>query len=78
MKSFEEYLNESKTTGKNIQNYGKSWTTEWTQQYFKQMLGFFINGVEEGLKENEKYYKATDIESQLKLVNDIKELLKQF
>ena len=45
-------------------------------EYFKQILGFFINVVEEGLKENEKYYKDADIESQLKLVNDIKELLK--
>ena len=55
---------------------GKSCTTEWVPKYFKQMLGFFINGVEEGLKENEKYYKDADILSQLKLVNDIKELLK--
>ena len=42
MNSLEEYINESKTTGKNIQNYGKSWTTEWTPEHFKQMLGFFI------------------------------------
>ena len=55
---------------------GKSCTTEWTSEYFKQILGFLINVVEEGLKENEKYYKDADIESQLKLVNDIKELLK--
>ena len=61
-----------------IHNYGQSWTTEWISEYFKQILGFFINVVEESLKENEKYYKDADIESQLKLVNDIKELLKQF
>ena len=40
---------------------GKSWTTEWAPEYFKQILGFFINSVEEGLKENEKYYKDADI-----------------
>ena len=40
---------------------GKSCTTEWAPEYFKQILGFFINGVEEGLKENEKYYKDADI-----------------
>lgn len=84
MKQINEYINsnvfESITKIDNIRNYGKSWTTEYEPQKFDDMLKAFLEGVLEGLEENEKVYKdedsaSLDIAASIKLVNKLNKLI---
>lgn len=80
MKRLNAYINESQTSSKNIQNYGKSWTIEWMPDQFNEMLNFFISGLSEGLEDNLKAYKNNIKEfaatkENIKLIEEIKNLI---
>lgn len=61
MKNINNYITESVTSVKSIQDYGKSWTTEHYPEDFNQMMMFFLKGVREGLEENKKYYSDNNV-----------------
>lgn len=53
MKNLKDTLiNESKTKPQDIENYGRSWISEWGSSYCGNILDWFLKGVKEGM---EKY-----------------------
>lgn len=77
-----EYLNidESVTKLNDINNYGKTWTTEHDTIEFEDMIKNFLNGALAGLEENLKAYEGSDsdistIESDTKLVKKLLDII---
>jgi len=74
-------INESQTKLSNIENYGKTWVTEYEPHMFEQLLTSLLNGIKKGLNENLKYYKEDtekqDIEKGLNLINTFEETIKE-
>ena len=80
MKDIISKINESQTTGRNIQDYGKSWTTEWTPEYFIDMFTFFVNGLSKGLEDDLNAYKNNikqyaKVKENIKLIEEVKKLI---
>ena len=83
MKNINNYILESTTSNKSIQDYGKSWTTEHIPEDFNQMMMFFLKGVREGLEENKKYYSDNKtmldyIEDSIKEIEEMQQINKKY
>ena len=75
MKDITNFLNESKTDLIKIEQYAKSWTTEWDPQAFFSLVSNILAGLQRGVEENKKYYKDPDSQN---FINDSQELLNNF
>ena len=74
MKTLKDTLiNESKTKPQNIENYGRTWLSEWGPSYCANILSWYIKGVKEGMEKN----KHEDDKFQKRCMDCIDSLLKE-
>jgi hypothetical protein len=78
MKDLKNYINvnESKTKLTDIQNYGRTWVSEWGADFCGNILSEFIKGVKNGMQQ----YKADDPKFQdrcIKCLDEILEVVKE-
>lgn len=66
-------IKESKTKPQDIENYGKSWVSEWGSDFCGNILTWFINGVKQGM---EKYHND-DPKFQKRCMDCIEDILKE-
>lgn len=82
MQSLTQFINESRISPYELKKYAKSAITNSTnyRQYI-QYLQAVLDGVNEGIVENLRYYKdqreIEDAENFLKIIDDFMELLKK-
>lgn len=66
-------IDESKTSSQNIENYGRTWISEWGPEYCGNVLSWFIKGVKTGMEK----YKSDDPKFDKRCMDCIDDLLKE-
>ena len=75
MKDIKSYINvnESKTKFEDIQNYGRTWVSEWGADFCGNILSTVIKGVKDGMQQ----YKADDPKFQDRCMKCLDEILEE-
>ena len=81
MKNLNQYINEGRINAYDLKKYIKSTiTNSYNYQQYIIYLKFIIEGLDEGAKENMKYYdgqEAEDTQKFLTVIDDLNKVLKK-